>query len=289
VRRTLAAAGVVAVLALSAAPVAGDVVDGEAARVGIGYADYHPAKLDVLVGDTVDWHNESVRRHTVTDDAGRFDSGTIPIGGEFAYRFEEAGSFPYHCRIHAGILGEVDAWTVLLDRPSAPAQPGVPFPLQGRAALPSGTRVSIEADRGDGNGFSEVTSSTSAADGSFTAIIEADATASYRAVADGQASPVVQLLVLNHEIAAHVRRGKRSTVVSVQVTPADPGAPAVLQLRLRDRFGWWPVARARLDRNSRARFVLRVRRPVVARVLLTLPDGATALATSERLRVGRRS
>jgi hypothetical protein len=254
--------------------------------VGIGYADYHPAKLDVLVGDAVDWHNESVRRHTVTDDAGRFDSGTIPIGGEFAHRFEEAGSFPYHCRIHAGILGEVDAWAVLLDRPSAPAQPGVHFPLQGRTALPSGTRVSIEADRGDGTGFGEVASSTSAADGSFTAIVEPDTTASYRAVADGQASPIVQLLVLNHEIAARVRRGNRSTVVSVQVTPADPGAPAVLQLRLRERFGWWPVARARLDRNSRARFVARVRRPVAARVLLTLPDGATALATSEPFRVG---
>jgi hypothetical protein len=59
-----------------------------------------------------------------------------------------------------------------------------------------------------------------------------------------------------------------------------------LQLNLREHFGWWPVARARLDRNSRARFKLQLGRRVSARARLTLADGATALATSALFRVG---
>jgi hypothetical protein len=58
----------------------------------------------------------------------------------------------------------------------------------------------------------------------------------------------------------------------------------VLQLHLPERFGWWPVRRARLDGSSRARFVVRTRRRVRARVVLTRPDGATPLALSRILR-----
>jgi hypothetical protein len=94
--------------------------------------------------------------------------------------------------------------------------------------------------------------------------------------------------VLNHDIAVRARRSRSSTAVSVQVTPADPGALVVLQLHLRERFGWWPVARARLDRNSRAHFDLRLDRAVSARALLTLGDGATRLGSSSVVRVGPR-
>jgi hypothetical protein len=48
------------------------------------------------------------------------------------------------------------------------------------------------------------------------------------------------------------------------------------------------VARAKLDRASRARFSLRLRHRYPARVVLTLADGATVLATSRTLHVGPR-
>ena len=44
---------------------------GPAAHASIGYSDYSPVRLDVVAGDTVDWTNDSVRNHTVTDDAGK--------------------------------------------------------------------------------------------------------------------------------------------------------------------------------------------------------------------------
>jgi hypothetical protein len=75
-------------------------------------------------------------------------------------------------------------------------------------------------------------------------------------------------------------------VLSTNVAPSSAGGHVVLQLFLHDHFGWWPVQRARLDRGSAARFALRTRRRVAARVLLTLPDGATPLAVSRTVRVG---
>jgi hypothetical protein len=53
-----------------------------------------------------------------------------------------------------------------------------------------------------------------------------------------------------------------------------------LQLHLRERFGWWPTATVKLDRQSRATFRLHGQRHVQERVALTLSDGATRLATS---------
>ena len=47
---------------------------------------------------------------------------------------------------------------------------------------------------------------------------------------------------------------------------------------LRERFGWWPVARARLDYRLAGAF--RVQRPARVRVVLVDKDGWTPLATS---------
>jgi hypothetical protein len=173
---------------------------------------------------------------------------------------------------------------VLLDAPGEPGSPRAPYALTGRAALPEGAAVSIERDAG--SGFAPAGTATVGADGAFTAQVRSAVTASYRAVAGGDTSPAVRLLIVDRRITAGARRG----VVTARVTPASPRATVVLQLRLRDRFGWWPVARHRLDRHSRTRFVVRApgRRHVSARVVLTLSDGATALARSHAVRVSPR-
>jgi hypothetical protein len=59
----------------------------------------------------------------------------------------------------------------------------------------------------------------------------------------------------------------------------------VLQLKLPERFGWWPVARARLDKRSRASFTVHGHAGVPARVVLVGPDWATPLSQSRTLRV----
>jgi hypothetical protein len=75
----------------------------------------------------------------------------------------------------------------------------------------------------------------------------------------------------------------------VRARPASPGTRVVLQLKLRERFGWWPAARARLDRRSRAHFTLRAHAAVPVRVVSVAPDWATVLSESRVLRLRRAS
>jgi plastocyanin len=260
---------------------------GEAAAptpVSIGFDAVAPQHLDVLVGDTVRWTNDSVRVHTVTADDRSFDSGRIVPDATFTRTFAAAGDAPYHCVIHPFIRGDVQASMVLLTPPAQPAASNRPFPLAGRAAVAPGSAVTIEADRGAG--FTPVASSAVQPDGTFLVSIVPGQTASYRAVAGADASPPVTLLVLDRRVAVRTQRGRQRLLIRANVAPASPGTTVVLQLFLKEHFGWWPVQRTKLDRASAARFALRLRRRVAARVVLTLPDGATPLAISRTVRLG---
>ncbi len=280
------AASVVALL-LAAGPAAsqhGADPGGRQADASLAFNSVSPRHIDVLVGDTVKWTNDSVRTHTVTADDGSFDSGRFGVGGTYTRMFDGTGVWAYHCVLHPSIRGDVAVHRLLLSAPATPATPNRAFPLTGRAALDGGGPVTIEADRGAG--FAPVATATPAADGTFVASVLPTASATYRAVAGGEASPPVTLLVLDRRISLQVRRGRSGVVLRTNVAPASAGGHVVLQLFLHDHFGWWPVQRTRLDRASAARFALRTRRRVAARVLLTLPDGATPLAVSRTVRVG---
>jgi plastocyanin len=287
-RRALLAATALAVaFAAGAVPAASQHEEHEEPAgipVSIGFAAVAPQRIDVLTGDTVTWTNDSVRPHTVSADDGAFDSGRMIPEATFSRRFDARGEVPYHCALHPFIRGVVGVHPLLLAPPQQAAAPNRPYPLAGRAALPPGTGVSIEAD--PGTGFAPAGTATVGADGAFVARLVPTASAKYRAVAGGEVSPPVDLLVLDRRISFQAQRGRGRVVVRTRVTPAAPRAHVVLQLFLRDRFGWWPVERGRLGRDSATSFSLRVGRRVAARVVLTLPDGATPLAISRTVRLG---
>jgi hypothetical protein len=238
--------------------------------VSIGFDAVRPVRIDVLTGETVTWTNDSVRPHTVTADDGGFDSGRLPPSTMFAHQFTTAGDVAYHCALHPFIRGVVSAHPLLLTTPAQAASPGAP--------------VTIQADRGAG--FQPVATTTLQPDGTFVAQVVPGTTATYRAVAGADASPPVSLLVLDRSIALRAQRGRNRVVIRTTVAPASAGAPVVLQLFLHDHFGWWPVQRGKLDRNSTASFSVRLGQRVAARLVLTLPDGATPLAVSRTVRLG---
>jgi plastocyanin len=252
-------------------------------RVSILGNSFAPAHVDVVAGDTVHWGNDSVLRHVVSADDGSFASGQLFGGDAYARRFDAPGEIGYHCTLHPYMRGVVDVHPVLLDAPRGPGAPGLPYLLSGRSSLPAGERVALERDAGEG--FAHVADATVGAGGGFSARVRAARTSSFRAVtAGGEASPAVRLLVVDRSVRATASRG----VVRARITPSSPGAVLVLQLRQREHFGWWPVARVRADRHSRARFAVHVTRRTRARVMLTLADGATALASSPVVTVGPR-
>jgi hypothetical protein len=128
-------------------------------------------------------------------------------------------------------------------------------------------------------------SATVEAGGAFRATVTPQATTSYRAVSGEYASPAVDVLVLDRRVQAAAVARKGRVAVNTRVLPASPGATVVLQLRLPERFGWWPVQRRSLDEGSRAHFTLRPKHRVRARVVLTMSDGATPLTQSATLRL----
>jgi plastocyanin len=263
-----------------------DDMSAPADAVTVQFAAFAPPQIDVLAGDTVRWTNASIRVHTVTAVDGSFGSPRLVNGDMFEQRFDTPGNVAYYCTLHSFMRGEVAVHDLLLTPPTEPGAPGRSYVLRGRSSLAPGTTLSLEAD--SGSGFQHFASTAVAADGTITAEFAPRVSASYRVVSGADASPAVQLLVLDRKVAVTKSGTGRAVRVSANVTPASAGAPVVLQLRLPQHFGWWPVARATLDHRSVARFALKLRHRYPARVVLTLRDGATALAVSRTLHVGPR-
>jgi plastocyanin len=253
-------------------------------RVSALFSAFGPVRLDAVAGDTVTWVNDSARAHDVVAEDGSFDSGRMPAGATFARRLDQVGVVPYYCSIHPFMRGEIAVHRVLLDAPKQRGAPGKPYVLTGRTIAGEGGSVRIEGD--GGAGFEPAGSAAVAPDGTFRATVVPRTSTSYRAVAADDAGPPVQLVVVDRKVTLSASRRGRATTLTVTVSPAAPGETVVLQLRLRDRFGWWPVQKVKLDHHSTARLTVRRRVTVPGRVLLTLADGATEVARSRSVRIG---
>jgi plastocyanin len=89
----------------------------------IGGVNFEPMEITIRAGDTVEWRNIDMIRHSVTIDRSRAldpDNVTLPFnvepidktvwGGEvFRYRFTEPGVYRYVCLPHErlGMIGSV--------------------------------------------------------------------------------------------------------------------------------------------------------------------------------------
>lgn len=73
----------------------------------LGNQAYSPDAITVAAGATVTWTNTDSIAHTSTSDANGWNSGNIAPGGVFSVAFPTAGTFPYHCTIHPGMVGSV--------------------------------------------------------------------------------------------------------------------------------------------------------------------------------------
>jgi len=95
-------------------PVSGPAPSGGGTPVSIplgastlGNRAFAPDQLEISVGGTVTWTNTDAVSHTTTSDQGNWDSGTVGPGGQFSSTYATAGTFPYHCAIHPGMVGTI--------------------------------------------------------------------------------------------------------------------------------------------------------------------------------------
>jgi plastocyanin len=68
---------------------------------------FNPATITVTAGTTITWTNKDGYTHTVTSDTNLFNSGNIGSNETFTYTFATAGTYPYHCSIHASMTAKV--------------------------------------------------------------------------------------------------------------------------------------------------------------------------------------
>jgi copper binding plastocyanin/azurin family protein len=262
--------------------------------ISMGSGSFAPAHANVLVGDNVVWRNNSTKTHNVKFETEGFNSGRVAPRGGANHQFAVAGVYPYICTIHDGMTGEIGVYPLVLEGPAKRVRRGTAIAFGVRAPDGAGA-VTIEADHGAGFQPVAVAGPVPGGQGheghdqpgELHADVVASETAVYRAAFLGGTSQELRVEVTDApDIGAKVRRGGRGTsVVTASASPATPGARVVLQLKLRERFGWWPVARARLDKLSRARLTVQGHAGVPARVVLVGPDWATPLSESRVLKL----
>jgi plastocyanin len=67
--------------------------------VAIKNMAFGPAPADLKVGDTIEWKNSDMFRHTATARTGAFDLD-IPPGGHAQATLKTAGTLNIYCRYH---------------------------------------------------------------------------------------------------------------------------------------------------------------------------------------------
>ena len=76
-------------------------------------ACYTPASITINAGDTVTWNNADTAAHTVTGGSpadgpsGVFDSSLVMAGADYAFTFNDKGSYKYFCMVHPWMTGSV--------------------------------------------------------------------------------------------------------------------------------------------------------------------------------------
>ena len=75
---------------------------------------YNPSSIKVYSGTTATWTNDDSAAHTVTSGTmsdnivgSMFDSGLIPAGNTWSYKFEKSGEWDYFCILHPWMEGTV--------------------------------------------------------------------------------------------------------------------------------------------------------------------------------------
>jgi plastocyanin len=88
---------------------AADTCSGAAANVSATNGPaFSPANVTIVNGQSVCWHNTGTLEHSVTsNDNTSFNAASLTGGQTFVHVFALPGSFPYHCRFHAGMTGVI--------------------------------------------------------------------------------------------------------------------------------------------------------------------------------------
>ena len=90
--------------------------------VTVGNAFFSPQTVNIQVGDTVRWTNNTTSFHSVTDDHDDFEKPAASGPWTFSHTYSTPGTFGYHCSVH-GFVGGGMSGTVVVG--GVVSQPGI--------------------------------------------------------------------------------------------------------------------------------------------------------------------
>jgi plastocyanin len=69
---------------------------------------FDPGSLQIKAGEKIEWKNDDIVPHTVTDSAGHFDSGAIEAGKSWHLVLKKPGHYTYFCSFHPTMKATLD-------------------------------------------------------------------------------------------------------------------------------------------------------------------------------------
>jgi plastocyanin len=105
-RRAFVAAALAAFPAMSWSSAALGATAAKLYRVRLNKMKFGPMPEGMKVGDTIEWVNEDIFRHTATAKNGAFDVDLNP-GAKARVVLTSAGAIDFYCRYHPGMTGRL--------------------------------------------------------------------------------------------------------------------------------------------------------------------------------------
>lgn len=83
---------------------------GDAGTVAVSIKDFEfvPAAITAKVGDVVAFTNDGEKSHSATLDEGDCGTEILQTGGTGGLTFSKAGTYAFHCAVHASMTGTIE-------------------------------------------------------------------------------------------------------------------------------------------------------------------------------------
>lgn len=81
----------------------------DAGTVAVSIVDFSfsPAAITAKVGDVITFTNDGAKPHSATLDEGSCGTDVLAAGGAAGLTFSKAGTYAFHCAVHAKMVGTI--------------------------------------------------------------------------------------------------------------------------------------------------------------------------------------
>ncbi|HEX6382997.1 MAG TPA: cupredoxin domain-containing protein, partial [Acidimicrobiia bacterium] len=107
----------IAAVVTTLVPIGGAGADTSGAMVIVRDSNYTPSRVGIRPGDVIIWTRPdgTTLTHSVTSDDGRFDAELTDQRRNVGFRFQEAGTYAYHCKYHGSAGGGGMAGVIVVE------------------------------------------------------------------------------------------------------------------------------------------------------------------------------